>query len=277
MTAVPNMRKLARALEDLYSRYNWKRYVNPDPLYFLYDYDDVRDREIVGLIASSLAFGTVGQIMKSIEKVLAPMGESPLDFVMNTRPAVLRRVLEGFRHRWADASDMEFLLGGVASAIERHGSLEDCFLAGFSYDDDDIVPAMTRFSSELVCGGSEAGTCLMPDPCRKSACKRLNLLLRWMVRKDRVDPGGWDRIPASKLVVPLDVHMFRFAALLGFTERKRADLSAAREITAAFRKIFPEDPVKYDFALTRLGIRRDEDRRDLMEKLGIAGGGRKKV
>jgi uncharacterized protein (TIGR02757 family) len=262
-------RKLKRALERLYERYDWKRYVDPDPLVFLYDYPDVRDREIVGLIASSLAFGGVKQIMASVEKVLAPMGSSPREFVMDTPSKKMSLIFEGFRHRWASEEDLVRMLEGARGMIEKYDSLETGFASKLGESDADVIPAMTEFASEIVCVGSGAGACLIPDPCRKSACKRLNLFLRWMVRSDRVDPGGWKGIPASKLVVPLDIHMFRFASLLGLTERKQANLPTALEVTAEFAKMSPDDPVKYDFALTRLGIRRDDDREELMAKLGI--------
>ena len=264
-----NRVRLKKALEKLYERYDWKKYVDPDPLVFLYDYPDIRDREIAGLIASSLAFGGVRQIMASVEKVLTPMGRSPRDFVTNTSGKRMSKIFEGFRHRWAAPGDLVQMLTGARTMIERYGSLEEGFTAGMSGSDEDVIPAMTRFASEIVCVGSGAGACLIPDPCRKSACKRLNLFLRWMVRSDNVDPGGWDRVPASKLLIPLDTHMYRFALLLGMTERKQANLATAREITAEFAAISPDDPVKYDFALTRLGIRRDDDRGELMSKLGI--------
>ena len=98
---------------------------------------------------------------------------------------------------------------------------------------------------------------LLPDPSRGSAVKRLNLYLRWMVRKDDVDPGGWEDVPASKLIVPLDTHMYHFGQCYGFTCRKSADLKTAIEITRGFRQLNPEDPVKYDFAITRFGIRNE--------------------
>jgi uncharacterized protein (TIGR02757 family) len=266
-------KRLGRILEKLYERYNWKRYVDPDPLVFLYDYPDVHDREVVGLIASSLAFGGVRQIMGSIEKVLSVMGDSPVRFVTEAGERKMERTFGDFRHRWARTRDLVRMLSGARAMIERYGSLEGGFLAGLGERDGDVFGATARFASEIVCAGSESGTCLIPDPCRKSACKRLNLLLRWMVRSDRVDPGGWNGIPASKLIVPLDIHMFRFGTLLGLTSRKQANLAAAREITAELRKIAPDDPVRYDFALTRLGIRRDEDRHELLEKLRRAAAG----
>ena len=264
-----NRPKLKKALDNLYDRYNWKRYVDPDPLVFLYDYPDVGDREIVGLISSSLAFGGVRQIMASIEKVLSPMGPSPRDFVTDTSAKKMEKIYGGFKHRWATGEDLVQMLTGARSMIKKYGSLEKGFMEGMSDSDEDVIPAMARFTSEIVCFDSGAGVCLIPDPCRKSACKRLNLFLRWMVRSDRVDPGGWEGIPASKLLIPLDTHMYRFASLLGLTDRKQANLATAREITAEFAAISPDDPVKYDFALTTLGIRRDDDRSELMSKLGI--------
>jgi len=262
-------KRLKRSLEDLYERYASREFVDPDPLVFLYGYTDVRDREIAGLVASSLAFGGVKQIMVSVGKVLEPMGGSPRRFVEETSPGEMAGIYESFRHRWATAEDVVQMLTGVRSMIAEYGSLENGFVSGMKDDDADLLPAVTKFASGIVCVGSAAGVCLIPDPCRGSACKRLNLFLRWMVRGDRVDPGGWDTVPASKLIVPLDTHMYRFASLLGMTERKQADITAAREITAEFAKISPDDPVKYDFALTRLGIRRDEDRAELLAKLGI--------
>lgn len=262
--------KLKKALEDLYKRYDSREYVDPDPLVFLYDYPDTGDREIAGLVSSSLAFGGVRQIMASVEKVLSPMGGSPREFVINTTAKKLSQIYDGFKHRWATADDIIQMLAGTRTMIEKYGSLENGFAAGMDDDDEDVIPAMTRFASEIVCIGSGAGVCLIPDPCRKSACKRLNLFLRWMVRSDNVDPGGWDRVPASKLIIPLDTHMYRFASLLGMTGRKQANLVTAREITAEFAMMSPDDPVKYDFALTRLGIRRDDDRSELMSRLGIA-------
>ena len=105
---------------------------------------------------------------------------------------------------------------------------------------------------------------LLPSPSAGSACKRLNLFLRWMVRQDNVDPGGWDSVSPAKLIIPLDTHMHRIGRRLGLTPRRQADLRTAIEITEGFRGICPSDPVRYDFALTRLGIRRDEGVEDFL-------------
>jgi len=111
---------------------------------------------------------------------------------------------------------------------------------------------------------------LLPDPRLGSACKRLNLYLRWMVRRDAVDPGGWN-VPPAKLVVPLDTHMHALGRALGLTDRRSADLRTALEITAAFRAIAPDDPVRYDFALTRLGMRGGERREAFLKRYGRTG------
>ena len=104
-------------------------------------------------------------------------------------------------------------------------------------------------------------------------CKRLNLFLKWMVRKDRVDPGGWTSIPRSRLIIPLDVHIHRFAGLMGLTSRKQGNMRTAVEVTGSLREFDSSDPVKYDFSITRLGIRRDADREMLIEELRAAAGG----
>lgn len=126
---------------------------------------------------------------------------------------------------------------------------------GLGAGDETVLDALSKFAGELSrrAGGCRRG--LVPSPCKGSACKRLNLFMRWMVRRDEVDPGGWSGVPPSKLVVPLDTHMFRICSTMGLTRRKQADLRTAREITDRFREIAPGDPVRYDFALTRLGMR----------------------
>ncbi|MCD6487215.1 MAG: TIGR02757 family protein, partial [Syntrophobacterales bacterium] len=112
------------------------------------------------------------------------------------------------------------------------------------------------------------GNSLLPSPAKGSACKRLNLFLRWMVRHDDVDPGGWDDISSSKLIIPLDTHMHRICLALGITKRKQADMKTALEITRSFQVMAPHDPVRYDFALTRLGIRKDTDITSFLYKFG---------
>lgn len=249
ISAMPRRPTLAW-LEALYARYNHQNYLSTDPIQFLFRYGDIRDREIIALIASSFALGRVAHILVSVEKVLAPMQPGPHAFLTSAGPGQFRAIYAGFKHRFFDAECLVSFLCGMKNMLQLHGSLNAAFIKKLAPDDETIVPALEQFTRELNTGCGS----LIPSPARGSACKRLNLFLRWMVRHDAIDPGGWSGVHASKLIVPLDTHLFRIGRRMGFTRRNAADLRAALEITAAFRKIRPDDPVRYDFALTRLGI-----------------------
>ena len=266
-----------RTLEKLYGKLNRREFVHPDPLELLYLYDDPDDREVVGLIASTLAYGRVKQILKSAGNALDRMGPHPAEFVRNSSPDSLRRAFAGFRHRFTTGDDLCWMLDGVRVAVDKHGTLGGFFGTLLRPRDETVLPALTSFvgaiaDASCVASGVE-GSCPLPDPELGSACKRLHLFLRWMVRSDEVDPGGWDAVPASKLIVPLDTHMHRLSLALGLTDRRQANGRTALEVTSAFREFSPDDPVKYDFALTRLGIRDDLSE----EALLFGRGGRKAV
>jgi len=250
-------------LQRLYESYNRREFVHPDPVEFLYAYSDVRDREVAGLIAASLAYGNVRQILRSVSRILAAMGESPYGFLIDASEAYLFETFRDFRHRFTSGTDLSIMLVGVKRACERHGSLQGCFEQGLKGSHETVIPALGAFVRELTGHARQEPFYLLPSPERGSACKRLNLFLRWMVRNDQVDPGGWDQVSAAKLIVPLDTHMHRIALRLGLTSRRQANLLTACEITEAFRAIDPADPVKYDFCITRLGIHPDLDPEDL--------------
>jgi uncharacterized protein (TIGR02757 family) len=241
--------------ERLYETFNRPEFIHPDPVEFLGRYDDIRDREVVGLIASSLAYGRVAQIMRSVSTVLEVMGDRPSRFLREADHDGLSSLLRGFRHRFTTADELVLTLLGARDLIRRHGSLEAAFVSGIAEDDRTVTAALCRFAEGLNGPFGDGCNSLVPHHEKGSCMKRLNLFARWMVRKDDVDPGGWNGVSAALLVVPLDTHLFRIARTLGFTERKSAGLAAALEITERFREIAPDDPVKYDFALTRLGIR----------------------
>ncbi len=243
-------------LENIYKTYNRREYVDPDPLVFLYQYEDPGDREIVALIASSLAYGKVSQILKSVQTVLDIMGHNPLRYLTDARKDKIDGSLSSFKHRFTGPEEISSLLRGMKKVIRDHGSLYSCFRSFFK-SNDNIINALAGFVNELKKSCSTNPASLIPDPLKGSACKRLNLFLRWMVRNDDVDPGGWSAIPLSALIVPLDTHMHRFSLEAGLTERKGNNIRTALEITGEFKKICCEDPVKYDFAITRYGIRDD--------------------
>jgi uncharacterized protein (TIGR02757 family) len=262
-----SIRVYHKALEELYRRYNRREFVHPDPLEFLYRYDDPGDREVAGLVAATLAVGRVASILKSVGRVLELLGPHPAAFLRDAREDALRRALAGFRHRFLAGDNVAAMLWGVRRIRMRYAALGAFFRAAMQPEDETVLPAI----SVLVCEISSMGDCgrLLADPRDKSACKRLNLYLRWMVRRDDVDPGGWEGVRPAQLVVPLDVHMHRIGRALGLTQRRQADCRTALEVTEAFRKISPADPVKYDFALTRLGIRDDTNLDAFLASCGI--------
>ncbi len=239
----------------MYEAYNRREFVHPDPLELLYDYEDPRDQEIVGLLAASLAYGRVTQILASIRKVLSRLG-SPRSFLQRTGPHEIVDLFDDFRHRFTPGREISSLLVGMSRAIEVRGTLEQLFAAGMRAGDDSILPALAAFVDRLrdFAGGPKTCASLLSSPADGSACKRMNLFLRWMVRRDAVDPGPWTSVSPALLVVPLDTHLFRIAGRIGLTSRRQPNLKTAREVTGAFARMCPEDPVRYDFALTRLGI-----------------------
>ncbi|WP_299983080.1 TIGR02757 family protein [Desulfobacula sp.] len=241
-------------LEYIYSRYNKREYVDPDPLLFLYDYPEKKNREIVGFIAACFAYGRVEQIMKTVAYILEKFGHSPFDYLMGRTKKDMANDFKGFRYRFADDVHLTHLLWGIREVLNRFGSLENCFYAGMTPEDETVLPGLV-FLSEQVNKNKEIGH-LLADPQKKSACKRSLLFLRWMVRKDQVDPGGWKKVSSSQLIIPLDTHMHKIGTMLGFTRRKSSDMKTALEITQGFKKVLREDPVKYDFCLTRFGIRK---------------------
>jgi uncharacterized protein (TIGR02757 family) len=253
------MDALKKGLDALYRKYNRRRFVHPDPLEVVYRFDSPLDQEIVGLVAACLAYGRVAQILTSVNRALDALavgGSGPRRFLERASRQDIDQAFAGFKHRFTPGAELAALLWGVRTAVAEHGSLEGLFVAAPDTGDDTILPRLASFVERLraYAGGDDSCPSLLSSPNDGSACKRLNLYLRWMVRRDAVDPGPWTSVSPARLVVPLDTHMFRIAGGLGLTARRQADLKTAREITRAFARYSPQDPVKYDFALTRLGI-----------------------
>lgn len=264
----PAPQEILREKLDAIARKYDRRYLGTDPLKFVHRYADPRDREVVGLIAAAFAYGSVVLIFRAVEKILAVMGEHPREFLERFDPVRDRARFRGFRHRFHDGRDVALFLSLIAQALRAHGSLGALFAAGHSTGDADVGPALTHFVDAILAGNPRpfypSGRLPQPHPVRfllsspadGSACKRMLLFLRWMIREnDGVDTGDWAaRVPASKLLIPLDTHTFRIVRYLGFTARNANDWRAAEEATAWLRTLDPADPVRYDFALCRLGI-----------------------
>jgi uncharacterized protein (TIGR02757 family) len=268
-----NDTQLHTALESLHARLNRRSYVSPDPLEIVYRYEDPRDREVAGLIAACLAYGRVAQILRNLHALLDALGPTPAARIREEGARSLA-ALPDFRHRWTGPAEMAAFFDAIASALRRHGSLEACFLAHHDPRAENSLAALTGFTQELRKGAPPNS--LLSAPEKGSACKRLHLYLRWMARRDDVDPGCWTGLSPAALLIPLDTHMHRIARNLRLTRRNQANLATVLEITRAFRRISPADPLKYDFALTRLGIRGELDPADFLRECGLTGKMKKK-
>jgi uncharacterized protein (TIGR02757 family) len=253
---------IAAFLEDIYSECNVGPRLNRDPLAVVKRYADPADREVAALVCSTLAFGSVDLIIRACESALAPLGERPAVALGRMGEAELDDAWSNFQYRFCFPADMSALMRALKRAREENGSLEGLFLRG-DKGGPEIIGALGDFVRSLKTLGAASPAKgayairenLLPDPARGSACKRLFLFLRWLVREDAVDPGGWTRVDRSRLVVPLDLHMTRVCSdKLHFIPSVAASLRNALAATAAFRLYAPGDPVKYDFALTRPGI-----------------------
>jgi uncharacterized protein (TIGR02757 family) len=272
-TTAPYTGEKYELLESLYAEFNRREYVSPDPLEFLYHYDSPADREVVGLIASSLAYGRVASILASVRRVLGVLGKNPADTLAGTGEDVLFSRLSGFKHRFNDGAEMAKFLSGIGEALREYGCLENLFCAPCSPEKKlPILDAMDLFARTLLSLGGLEQSQLLPFASRGSACKRLALYIRWMARRDDVDPGGWKRVAPCDIIVPLDTHMFKIASGLGFVRRRGADGIAASEATEGFRALCPSDPVRYDFALTRFGIRTGMSVDELLAKFDFGKG-----
>jgi len=259
LKCIADIERSRPVFEQLYADFNKREFVSPDPLQFLYSYSDVRDREVVALIAASLAYGRVAQILKSVERVLLLLGKHPAVYLANCCVKELRESFKGFVHRFTDEDAIVAFLSAMGKVYRTGGNLETLFCSHYN---GDIWAALENFTAELSQGRE---LFLLPRPSKGSACKRLALFLRWMVRNDEVDPGGWSGIKPDALFVPLDTHIFQICTELGLCTRRAADGKTAREITENFRIISPLDPVKYDFSLTRFGIRSEMSYGELFE------------
>ena len=236
--------------------------IEPDPLQLVLRYSEPLDQEVAGLIAAAFAYGRADIIVANMGVVLARMSPSPYQYLLSFDRREAMRRFAGFAHRFHKTPDLVAFLGRLASAIRAHGSLGELFRECYEQGDSDIGPSLARFvlgvrrqSRRFESGNSAAALrYLLTSPEDGSACKRMNLFLRWMVRRTSPDLGLWTFVDPAKLVVPLDTHVHRIATFLGLNRRKTADWKAARLLTDRLARFDRADPVRYDFALCRLGI-----------------------
>jgi uncharacterized protein (TIGR02757 family) len=255
---------LGPRLERLYDAYNREDSAT-DPVQIVRRYTKPEDQEIVGFCAAALAFGRVASVLNSVETVARAMGPDPAAYVRRFDPAAAHPELRAMVHRWIRGRDVVALLWVLHQVLARSGSIEGFFLEGYDAAAVDIGGALDSFSRRAMALDLSAAYgrrvpkqrgvgYFFPRPSAGSGCKRLNLFLRWMARRDEVDLGAWTGIPRSKLIVPLDTHVIRLGRCLGLTRYTSPGWKMASEITASLRKIDPVDPVRFDFSLCHVGM-----------------------
>jgi uncharacterized protein (TIGR02757 family) len=262
-TATDLIRILKPTLDRLYAEFNYPDSAT-DPIQIVRRFDRREDREVVGFCAAALAFGRVASVLQSIERLLAIMGDRPADYVRAFNPRLEAGAFAGLVHRWTRGSDLVALVWLLQQMMERSGSVEGFFGEGDDRPAEDIGAALDSFSTRALALDLRAaygrvpkrpGVCyFFPRPSSGSACKRLNLFLRWMVRRDALDLGVWSRVSSARLIVPLDTHVIRVGRCLRLTRYTSPGWAMARDITASLRELDPQDPVKYDYALCHLGM-----------------------
>ena len=242
-----------------------KTKISPDPLQFLHLYSDEKDIEVMGFIAAVFAYGSVNQIINTLNKFAAVSGNSPYRFITDFSKNTRDERLKSLYHRFYSPEDVSDLFLILKKTYAEYGSLKNLFLKHYNREDENIKNALSGFShffinevknlkrkKELSAGARF----MFPLPELGSACKRNNLFLRWMVRKDELDFGLWKEIPKHKLVIPVDTHIARICRQLKLTKTKNVSWRMAEEITENLKKFDPDDPVKYDFAICHIGMRK---------------------
>ncbi|RMF56142.1 MAG: TIGR02757 family protein [Bacteroidetes bacterium] len=238
-------------LDALVRRYETDAFIASDPISFPHAFDDPRDREVIGLFAALLAWGRRSTLLNKLAELCERMAFRPYAFVMGFDPERDARALAGFKHRTFQPDDALWLVRSLQAVLQRYGTLEELFAAHLPPDTPHIGPAIRGFSETLltiVPGTPVRLRKHLARPDTGSACKRLSLYARWMVRPGPVDLGLWTRIRPSQLVLPLDVHVGRQARALGLLTWRQNDWRAVVELTEACRRLCPDDPVRYDFA-----------------------------
>ena len=235
-----------------------------DPIQLVRRYRQPDDREIAGFCAAGLAFGRVASVLSSIESLFALMGPSPAAFVRSFEPGRDGPRLARLGHRWIRGADIAALLLILRRMLDEAGTIESFFARGDDPSESNVGTALDAFSRRALDTDlspaygrvpARPGVCyFFPRPSAGSACKRLNLYLRWMVRRDAVDLGVWSQVSSARLVIPLDTHVIRVGRCLRLTRYRSPGWKMAVDITTALRTIDPADPVRYDFSLCHLGM-----------------------
>lgn len=252
-----NVIDLRELLDQKVAEYNRPLFIENDPISIPHRFTLKQDREISGFFAATLAWGQRKTIISKSLELFALMDNAPHQFVLHHSDSDLKSLLR-FKHRTFNTTDLLYFVEFFKHYYSVHASLESAFSGGMSASDETVEGGLTHFHG-LFFGLPDAPSRTkkhVATPARKSACKRINMFLRWMVRNDDsgVDFGIWKSISPAQLVCPCDLHVDRVARSLGLISRKSTDWQTALELTHNLRKLDPNDPVKYDFALFGMGV-----------------------
>lgn len=233
-------------LDELVEKYNTPRFIEKDPVQFPRMFSDVQDIEIAAFLTATISWGNRNYILKSVEKMLSLMNNAPYDYIMNEE---YKSLGNKNIHRTFFESDLLYMCNGLHEIYKSHHTLEEIFL-----ENNSLWEGINSFRS-LMCEANTGMPCKhISNPASGSACKRLHMALRWLIRKDSiVDIGIWKHLSPACLYIPLDTHVARISREFGLLIRRTNDRKAVEELTAVLRKLNPEDPVIYDFALFGLG------------------------
>ena len=243
---------IKKILDKLYIEMNSLEKVGKDPVSFPHKFEKEEDIEVSAFISACFAFGNVNKILETLERIFSTMNYEPYYYLKTSTKGDILKGFKGFVYRFVDEHSIGEFLYSLGSLLKKHGRLIDFAEENAIKTAESIFKGVNSFADNpLLIKKSN----LLPDITKKSPCKRLNLFLRWMVRKDNVDFGLWSgKLKPSKLIIPLDTHILRISKRLGFTKRKNSSLKTAIEITESLKEFNPSDPVKYDFSLCHTGI-----------------------
>jgi uncharacterized protein (TIGR02757 family) len=250
------MNELKTFLDSKVELYNSPAFIEDDPISIPHQFSKKEDIEISGFLAASIAWGQRKTILKNANQLIQWMDKDPFNFVLNFSDKDLVP-FRAFVHRTFNGIDCEHFLWSLKNIYQNHGGLEGAFCNDLGTESENVKEAIVNFRKIFFEMENPARTEKhIANPARKSAAKRINMFLRWMVRKDSngVDFGIWQKIAPSQLICPLDVHSGNIARKLGLLQRKNNDWQAAEVVTANLKKFDPVDPVKYDFALFGMGV-----------------------
>lgn len=240
-----------------------KSKLSPDPLEIPHKFCKNEDIELMAFIAALFAYGNVRSIINVLNYIVKKLGDSPYDTLLNSSSKKVYEIFGDIYYRFYSTDDVIVLFLTIKSLLKKYSSIEILFMLHYNENENTLkhsissVMKMFLTEAEKINGKKTNGLKYMfPDPEKGSACKRINLFLRWMVRKDELDFGLWKGIPPSKLVIPVDTHIATISRKLGLTNKKNVSWNMAEEITENLRKFDNNDPVKYDFALCHIGIRK---------------------